>query len=81
MSMPAGHLSPQDRTVGGARSMKSLTCSPLHWLNFEWQQSVQKDQQQTETAKVSEVKTCQRTGTLPAFQELGPTGLEKRQQI
>lgn len=81
MPVPAEYLSPQDTTVGGARSMKSLTCSSVRWLNFEWQQSVQKDHQQTETAKVSEVKTHQRTGTLPAFQELGPSSLEKRQQI
>lgn len=79
--MPAGHLSPQDTTVRSARSMKSLSCSCLHWLNFEWQQSVQKDHQETETARISGVKTCQRTGTLPVFQELGPTGLEKRQYI
>lgn len=54
MPVPAGHLSPQGTAVGGARSMKSLTCSSLRWLNFEWQQFVQKDHQQTETAKVSE---------------------------
>lgn len=37
--------------------MKPLSRSALHWLNFEWPQSVGKDPQQTKSAKVSEVKT------------------------
>lgn len=79
MPVPAGHLSPQDTTGGGARYMKSLTCSSL-FMTFEWQQSVQKDHSKLKLPK-SQVKTRPAKGLEGSFQELGPTGLEKRQQI